>query len=215
MDKFKQIGNDDLEGQKISPAQKRWEESRKKNEAAMNSARNVVIGTDKQIPMTVIPAKINGAKPKAKTETTSKVKTGSRIYPLQVEVKSVSEELRDNIRKYAATGHAGISTRIRELEREWTREKVLEVNLSAFALLGIAFSLISPLFLLVSAIMLVFFLQQASQGWCPPLLLLRWLKLRSRQEIEREKYCLKVIRGDFRQFADITPVKPQLKARHA
>jgi hypothetical protein len=40
-------------------------------------------------------------------------------------------------------------------------------------------------------------MQHALQGWCPPLPLLRRLGVRTQQEIERERYALKALRGDF------------------
>lgn len=40
-------------------------------------------------------------------------------------------------------------------------------------------------------------LQHAIQGWCPPVPLFRRLRLRTRREIERERFALKALRGDF------------------
>jgi hypothetical protein len=40
-------------------------------------------------------------------------------------------------------------------------------------------------------------LQHALTGWCPPVPLFRRLGARTRQEIDRELYALKVVRGDF------------------
>ena len=42
-----------------------------------------------------------------------------------------------------------------------------------------------------------FLLQHALQGWCPPVPVLRRLGVRTRLEIERERYALKILRGDF------------------
>jgi hypothetical protein len=42
-----------------------------------------------------------------------------------------------------------------------------------------------------------FLIQQALRGDCPPYQLLRRLGFRTRQEIERERYALKALRGDF------------------
>jgi hypothetical protein len=42
-------------------------------------------------------------------------------------------------------------------------------------------------------------LQHALQGWCPPIPLLRRLGFRTEAEINRERYALKALRGDFRQ----------------
>ena len=42
-----------------------------------------------------------------------------------------------------------------------------------------------------------FFSLHAIQGWCPPVPVLRRLGIRTREEIERERYALKALAGDF------------------
>ena len=42
-----------------------------------------------------------------------------------------------------------------------------------------------------------FLLQHAVEGWCPPVPLLRRLGFRTEAEIQRERYALKALRGDF------------------
>jgi hypothetical protein len=42
-----------------------------------------------------------------------------------------------------------------------------------------------------------FLLQHGLQGWCPPLPLFRRLGVRSFKEIDRERFALKYLRGDF------------------
>jgi hypothetical protein len=44
---------------------------------------------------------------------------------------------------------------------------------------------------------LAFLVQHAVQGWCPPLVVLRRRGVRTRREIEEERYALKALRGDF------------------
>ena len=50
---------------------------------------------------------------------------------------------------------------------------------------------------MLPGIVLPFLFQHAVQGWCPPVPVLRRLGVRTREEIDREKYALKVLRGDF------------------
>jgi hypothetical protein len=61
---------------------------------------------------------------------------------------------------------------------------------------------VSRKFLLITAGVQGFFLQHALQGWCPPLPLLRRLGVRTQYEIERERYALKAVRGDFQESGD-------------
>ena len=66
------------------------------------------------------------------------------------------------------------------------------------ALIGLALGIfINPWWFLFPAIVLLFFLEHAIQGWCPPLPIFRRLHFRTRQEIEKERYALKYLRGDF------------------
>ena len=95
-----------------------------------------------------------------------------------------------------------ISERIAQLDREWDIERWLEINAASFALgsmvLGVGKN---RLFLLVTGTVLGFLLLHATQGWCPPVLLLRKMGVRTRSEIDREKFALKVMRGDFQDVA--------------
>jgi hypothetical protein len=44
---------------------------------------------------------------------------------------------------------------------------------------------------------LSFLFQHAVQGWRPPVPVFRRLGVRTREEIDRERYALKALRGDF------------------
>jgi hypothetical protein len=100
--------------------------------------------------------------------------------------------------------HAGgesalqISRRIEELEREWDIERVLETNASALAFAGLVLGLFhNRKFLWIPALVLPLLFQHAIQGWCPPVPLLRRRGVRTRREIDAEKFALKALRGDF------------------
>lgn len=97
-----------------------------------------------------------------------------------------------NIARYCAKGSTSILHRIEDLDREWDIERVLEVNASTLALSGLVLGLtVDRKWLALPAIVLPFLLQHALQGWCPPLPLLRRMGVRTRGEIDREKYALK------------------------
>ena len=103
-----------------------------------------------------------------------------------------------NISKFSNAGSGVITERIRELDREWDTERVLEVNAALFilttTLLG---ALKNKKWLIVSSAAALFLLQHALQGWCPPLPLLRMLGVRTADEISEEKFCLRLLRGDY------------------
>lgn len=91
-----------------------------------------------------------------------------------------------------------IERRLRELDREWDVERVLETNASVVAFLGLALgTAVNRRWLLVPAAVTAFLFQHAVQGWCPPLPVLRRLGVRTSREIEIERVALKLLRGDF------------------
>jgi hypothetical protein len=67
-----------------------------------------------------------------------------------------------------------------------------------FALTGLALGFFSDRrWFLLSGAVLAFLAQHAVQGWCPPLAALRRMGVRTRREIDQERYALKALRGDF------------------
>jgi hypothetical protein len=97
-----------------------------------------------------------------------------------------------NIDLYKDRSQAETLARIQTLDNEWDIERLLEVNASTLALTGLILGLTSNRkWLLLPGIVLPFLLQHGLQGWCPPLPLLRRLGVRTRGEIDREKYALK------------------------
>ncbi|MGC4099580.1 MAG: hypothetical protein QM706_21005 [Nitrospira sp.] len=105
---------------------------------------------------------------------------------------------RNRIEKYANLNARQLTRRIEELDREWDIERVLELNASVLAFSGLCLSITrNRKWLILPGLVLPFLFQHAVQGWCPPLPILRRLGVRSRKEIDREKYALKALRGDF------------------
>jgi hypothetical protein len=110
----------------------------------------------------------------------------------------LDQQARDRINEMQGATAAELSARIVELERESDVERVLEINASTLALSGLALgAFVNRKLLVIPAVVLGFLLQHGIQGWCPPIPVLRNLGLRTRQEIDAEKYALKTMRGDF------------------
>jgi len=85
-----------------------------------------------------------------------------------------------------------IARRIASLDREWDVERVLEVNAATLAFTGLLLGLtVNRKWLLLPGVVLPFLFQHGVQGWCPPLPVVRRLGVRTRSEIDREKYALK------------------------
>jgi hypothetical protein len=109
----------------------------------------------------------------------------------------IDSQIEERIRYYATQPRDVISSRIEELDQEKDIERYLETNAAAIALGGIVLGFVRKKWLLLSATVLGFMLQHAIKGWCPPIPLLRKIGIRTRREIDREKYALKILRGDF------------------
>jgi hypothetical protein len=112
--------------------------------------------------------------------------------------RRIDEEIEENVRYYAGKGSEEVGRRIRELDEEWDIERILEMMAASFSLTGIALTLTAGRkWLVLPAVVLSFLLVHAVQGWCPPVPLLRRLGVRTREEIDRERYALKALIGDF------------------
>jgi hypothetical protein len=109
----------------------------------------------------------------------------------------IEADIRERVRRLASTPSA-IPARLRELDEEWDIERAIEANASTLAFIGVALGfLASPYWLILPALVTAFLFQHALQGWCPPVPVLRRLGFRTTYEIERERYALKALNGDF------------------
>lgn len=112
--------------------------------------------------------------------------------------RSIDNQTNANIRRFRQRSHGEIRQRIEVLDREWDVERVLEVNASTLALSGLVLGLlVNRKWLLLPGVVLPFLLQHGLQGWCPPLPILRRLGIRTRGEIDREKFALIKALEDF------------------
>ncbi|HET9297440.1 MAG TPA: hypothetical protein VFP18_11160 [Candidatus Binatia bacterium] len=113
----------------------------------------------------------------------------------------IDRQITESVRFYSGKSEDKITQRIHDLEREWDMERLLETNASALAFTGLVLGVIrNSKWLFLPGIVLPFLLQHAVQGWCPPVPLFRRLGVRTREEIEREKFALKALRGDFEEI---------------
>jgi hypothetical protein len=117
--------------------------------------------------------------------------------------QEIDHETQLNIRQVGSRGE--IADRIANLDREWDVERYLQTNAALFALGGIILgATVNRKFLLLPGIVFPFLLQHSLQGWCPPLPVFRRLGIRTRKEVNRERYALKALRGDFQDIDNVT-----------
>ena len=126
--------------------------------------------------------------------------------------EEIDAKIEQNVRFYAAQPPEAISRRIEELERERDLDRTMALYGSGIGLATLLFSFIGgKKWLFVGGTALGFLLKHALDGTSPIVPLLRKFGVRTRAEIDREKYALKILRGD---FADM-PKPDQLKANPA
>ncbi len=114
-----------------------------------------------------------------------------------------------DIAYFGSAGPEAIEERLRELDREWDIERLLEANAAGIMLLGVGMAIfVSRKWIALPAIVGGFLLQHAIQGWCPPIELFRRLGVRTAQEIEQERYALKALRGDFKNIGESETLTP-------
>ena len=129
--------------------------------------------------------------------------------------QKIDQHMRERIISFASKSPDEITKRIRELEQEWDVERMLECNASTLAFTGLAMgTLFSKKWLLLPAVVLPFLFLHATQGWCPPVPALRRMGIRTRREIDAERYALRLLRGDFeggdKQERALRALEPEL-----
>lgn len=108
--------------------------------------------------------------------------------------QAIDRRIAHNVQRYTNSSPIVIHRRMRELDEEWDIERVLEANASTLALTGLVLGVtVNRKWIGLSAGVLFFLLQHSLQGWCPPLPLLRRVGVRTRGEIDREKYALQAL----------------------
>ncbi|HZW39733.1 MAG TPA: hypothetical protein VFF33_10560 [Ignavibacteriaceae bacterium] len=110
----------------------------------------------------------------------------------------IDADILGNIKKYSSLRIDEINNKIKNLDKEWDAERVLETNAASLSIVGLGLAFfVSKKWFALSAVAASFLLQQGIQGWCPPLPLFRKLGIRTKKEIDKEKYALKFLKGDF------------------
>ena len=109
----------------------------------------------------------------------------------------INEQIERNI-AYFAEHPEEINNRLEVLSREWDIERILETQAASITILSVILGTFgNKKWFLVPGIIGGFLLNHSIKGWAPPVPVLRRLGIRTQGEIERERYALKALRGDF------------------
>lgn len=106
---------------------------------------------------------------------------------------------------YAKKSGNEITARIADLEREWDLERVLETAAAGLSLTGVLLGITKGRrWLVLPAGVLASLLQHSLTRKSLPVQLLRAAGVRTRREIESEKYALRILRGDFDKLTEVS-----------
>jgi hypothetical protein len=95
------------------------------------------------------------------------------------------------LRRETAADPRRLARRMRELDRQWNVERILEGTAAAVALTGVGLGFtVDRRFFALPAVVLALSLQQAATGWCAPAVMLRRFGLHTRRELDTEKHAL-------------------------
>jgi phage tail tape-measure protein len=90
------------------------------------------------------------------------------------------------------------SRRLEALDREWDIDRTIEVEAATMGLIGLALgAFVRPAFLAMPATVGAAVFLFGTRGMYPLLPIFRRLGIRTAREIERERYAVKSLRGDF------------------
>lgn len=121
------------------------------------------------------------------------------VAPASLETDSV----KDSVRFYGSLGAQAVSDRLKALEEEPDLESVATLGLAGTGVLALIFGILgSRLWRLLAWLALPLIFAHVRGRFAAPGEFLRTLGLRSRKEIEEEKYALKALRGDFRDLGE-------------
>lgn len=123
-----------------------------------------------------------------------------RYTPPEV-LQSIEEQIERNVAYYSTQPDATIDERIEELKAEWSINRRMQANVATIGLAGSIMALFGKKrWAVLPATAFGFFFCHGMTGWAPVIPYLRRRGLRTRGEIDREIYALKVARGDFRKL---------------
>jgi hypothetical protein len=110
----------------------------------------------------------------------------------------LDRQTEQRLQNQAGQDREALDRRASELEREWDFERLLEAEASTMGLMGLILSVtVDRRFLIIPGVVASMVLLHALHGWYPLLPLFRRIGVRSQDEIAREFYAVKALRGDF------------------
>jgi hypothetical protein len=117
----------------------------------------------------------------------------------------------EHLRYYSVRKAQSLKKRLRKLEKEWDVERMLQLSSAVLGLAGLVLGFKDKRWLIVPGVLTTFLVEQSLHGWSPQVPLLKLLGFRPRSEITRERYALKILRGDFRDSRNLKTILANIK----
>ncbi len=115
----------------------------------------------------------------------------------------VEKSIQDNLNHYYHDQEE-INLRLMELDNELDLETYMQVETTALTIAGVVLSITgSKKWLVLPLLSSIVVLANIARGKDRPLTFFRKLGFRTRAEIDKEKYALKAMRGDFKYLLDV------------
>jgi len=114
----------------------------------------------------------------------------------------IHSETELRVAECAAGGKRAIERRLAEIDRERDVDETFMLGGAIATFAGLTLSIaVHRRFIVIPAVAAGFFATRVLFGWAPPpVRLMRLLGIRTREEIENERYALKALHGDFRDL---------------
>ena len=120
--------------------------------------------------------------------STSRVK----LHTKREDNEKIEQKTQQHIKEYQGASKELLNKRLKQLDREWDTERVLEANAATLILFSTILGFTKrKCWFFLSGIVSFFLLFHAIQGWCPPLPIIRCLGIRTPEEIQEEKAVIK------------------------
>jgi hypothetical protein len=135
-----------------------------------------------------------------------------RMHTAEEVLRRIDEQTTAQLVHHASATPEAVNRRLDELDREWDTDRAIELEASLMGLFGLALGVVRPALLTFPMFVGSAVLMHALTGRYPLLPLFRHLGLRTAREINRERYALKALRGDFMHMEPTDVVRSQPKA---
>jgi len=124
----------------------------------------------------------------------------------------IRQKADEEVARFEGMMDSEIGAKIGDLDHEWDIERLVQAQTALAAMISLTVGLrINRRALFGTTAIYSAFLLHSLQGWSPQIPIFRRLGIRTQREIDREKYALKAIRGDFDSLEHYKDEEPNMR----